>query len=55
MVLFPVFQGTILECDQKFASLYGYSSSDELVNINVKQLIPSLVLPVPGQSIDKVN
>ena len=49
------FQGTIMECDQQLAYLHGYSSSDELVDMNVKQLIPSLVLPTSGQSIDKVR
>ena len=49
------FQGIILECDQQLAYLHGYSSSDELVNMNVKQLIPSLVLPTSGQVIDKVR
>ena len=49
------FQGTILECDQQLAYLHGYASSDELLNMNVNQLIPSLVLPVPGQTIDKVR
>jgi hypothetical protein len=49
------FQGTIMECDQQLAYLHGYSSSDELVNMNVRQLIPSLALPTSGQSIDKVR
>ena len=44
-----------MECDQQLAYLHGYSSSDELVNMNVKQLIPSLVLPTSGQVIDKVR
>ena len=53
-VLFFVFQGNILECDEQLAHLHGFCSSDCLVNTNVKELIPSLILPTPGEPISKV-
>ncbi|XP_046864972.1 PAS domain-containing serine/threonine-protein kinase-like isoform X2 [Xenia sp. Carnegie-2017] len=45
-------EGSILGCDEQFAYLHGYSSSQELNHMNVKQLIPSFILPHVGTPID---
>lgn len=37
------------------AYLYGYFSPDDLEGINIKQLIPSLQLPVEGKPLEKVK
>lgn len=37
------------------AYLYGYFSPDDLEGINIKQLIPSLQLPVEGKPLEKVT
>ena len=54
ILFYFVFQGNILECDEQLAHLHGFCSSDCLVNMNVKELIPSLILPTPGEPISKV-
>lgn len=37
------------------AYLYGYFSPDDLEGIKIKQLIPSLQLPVEGKPLEKVT
>lgn len=37
------------------AYLYGYFSPDDLEGVKIKQLIPSLQLPVEGKPLEKVT
>ena len=37
------------------AYLYGYFSPDDLEGLKIKQLIPSLQLPVQGKPLEKVK
>nr|XP_011431433.3 PAS domain-containing serine/threonine-protein kinase isoform X1 [Crassostrea gigas] len=46
-------EGTILSCDHQMAYLYGYFSPDDLEGVKIKQLIPSLQLPVEGKPLEK--
>lgn len=48
-------QGTVLSCDHQMAYLYGYFSPDDLEGLKIKQLIPSLQLPVQGRPLEKVK
>lgn len=52
--LYLSLQGTILSCDHQMAYLYGYFSPDDLEGLKIKQLIPSLKLPVVGKPLEKV-
>ena len=54
-VFFYVYQGTILDCDAQLAFLHGYMSPVEVMGLKVNKLIPSFVLPTPGQQISKVT
>ena len=39
------FQGTIVDCDMVLAVLHGFQHASDLIGINIKTLIPALVLP----------
>ncbi|XP_042895540.1 PAS domain-containing serine/threonine-protein kinase isoform X3 [Parasteatoda tepidariorum] len=41
--------GTIFDCDVSFANLYGYETSDQVLNSNIKEFIPSLELEWENQ------
>uniref|UniRef100_A0A8C8VLZ1 PAS domain-containing serine/threonine-protein kinase n=1 Tax=Pelusios castaneus TaxID=367368 RepID=A0A8C8VLZ1_9SAUR len=45
--------GEITSCDLLFAHLHGYTSLEEVVGHNIKDLIPSLQIPAPGKKIPK--
>ncbi|KAM3603762.1 uncharacterized protein V6R79_001706 [Siganus canaliculatus] len=46
--------GRILTCDLAFAQLHGYHHPDELKGIFVKELIPSLQIPLHSNALPKV-
>uniref|UniRef100_K7GB36 non-specific serine/threonine protein kinase n=1 Tax=Pelodiscus sinensis TaxID=13735 RepID=K7GB36_PELSI len=45
--------GEIISCDLLFAHLHGYTSLEEIVGNDIKDLIPSLQIPPPGKQIPK--
>ncbi|XP_041659732.1 PAS domain-containing serine/threonine-protein kinase [Cheilinus undulatus] len=47
-------EGSILTCDLIFAQLHGYHHPDELKGMFVKELIPSLEIPLHGNSLPKM-
>ncbi|KAI4809739.1 hypothetical protein KUCAC02_018604 [Chaenocephalus aceratus] len=46
--------GSILTCDLGFAHLHGYHHPDELKGVSVKELIPSLQIPLHGNALPKM-
>ncbi|XP_051261500.1 PAS domain-containing serine/threonine-protein kinase isoform X2 [Dicentrarchus labrax] len=46
--------GSILTCDLAFAQLHGYHDTDELKGASVKELIPSLQIPLHNNALPKV-
>ncbi|XP_068605009.1 PAS domain-containing serine/threonine-protein kinase [Brachionichthys hirsutus] len=46
--------GTILHCDLAFAHLHGYRHPDELTGTSVKELIPSLQIPLHSNALPKM-
>ncbi|XP_010793654.1 PAS domain-containing serine/threonine-protein kinase isoform X3 [Notothenia coriiceps] len=46
--------GSILTCDLAFAHLHGYHHPDELKGVSVKELIPSLQIPLHGNALPKM-
>lgn len=49
------FKGSILSCDLAFACLHGYHNPEELKGVSVKELIPSLQIPVYSHALPKVS
>lgn len=49
------FQGRILTCDLAFAHLHGYHHPEELKGVFVKELIPSLQIPLRSHALPKVS
>uniref|UniRef100_A0A8C4DA91 PAS domain-containing serine/threonine-protein kinase n=1 Tax=Dicentrarchus labrax TaxID=13489 RepID=A0A8C4DA91_DICLA len=47
--------GSILTCDLAFAQLHGYHDTDELKGASVKELIPSLQIPLHNNALPKVR
>ncbi|XP_077990691.1 PAS domain-containing serine/threonine-protein kinase-like [Glandiceps talaboti] len=45
--------GTIKSADSQLAYLHGFTTSKELEGMNIKQLIPSFILPTVGQDLCK--
>ncbi|XP_034039788.1 PAS domain-containing serine/threonine-protein kinase [Thalassophryne amazonica] len=45
--------GSILNCDMVFAHLHGYRHPGELKGVSVKELIPSLQIPLHSQALPK--
>nr|XP_006812502.1 PREDICTED: PAS domain-containing serine/threonine-protein kinase-like [Saccoglossus kowalevskii] len=45
--------GTVITADNQLAYLHGYTTSKELEGMNIKQLIPSFVLPKSGEHLEK--
>ena len=43
-----------MDCDADFAFLYGYHGVGDLIRVNIKKLIPALVLPT-GEALNKVS
>ena len=43
-----------MDCDADFAFLYGYHGVGDLIRVNIKKLIPALVLPT-GETLNKVS
>ena len=43
-----------MDCDADFAFLYGYHGVGDLINVNIKKLIPALMLPT-GEALNKVS
>lgn len=48
-------QGSILSCDLAFAHLHGYHHPEELKGVCVKELIPSLQIPLHSHALPKVS
>eukprot|EP00794_Sanderia_malayensis_P012151 gene12151-13404_t len=46
-------EGTIVDCDSQFAYLHGYTSPEEVVGLLIQNLIPAIMLPIPGHEIKK--
>nr|XP_033505741.1 PAS domain-containing serine/threonine-protein kinase isoform X1 [Epinephelus lanceolatus]XP_033505742.1 PAS domain-containing serine/threonine-protein kinase isoform X1 [Epinephelus lanceolatus] len=46
--------GSILTCDLSFAHLHGYHHPDELKGLSVKELIPSLQIPLHSNALPKM-
>ncbi|XP_032422277.1 uncharacterized protein LOC116722190 isoform X2 [Xiphophorus hellerii] len=46
--------GSILSCDLAFACLHGYHNPEELKGVSVKELIPSLQIPVYSHALPKM-
>ncbi|XP_044074602.1 PAS domain-containing serine/threonine-protein kinase [Siniperca chuatsi] len=46
--------GSILTCDLAFAQLHGYHHPDELKGVSVKELIPSLQIPLHCNALPKM-
>ncbi|XP_037644623.1 PAS domain-containing serine/threonine-protein kinase [Sebastes umbrosus] len=46
--------GSILTCDVAFAHLHGYHHPDELKGVSVKELIPSLQIPLHSNALPKM-
>ncbi|XP_023261172.1 PAS domain-containing serine/threonine-protein kinase isoform X2 [Seriola lalandi dorsalis] len=46
--------GSILSCDLAFAHLHGYHHPDELKGVSVKELIPSLQIPLDSHALPKM-
>ncbi|XP_070701720.1 PAS domain-containing serine/threonine-protein kinase [Pempheris klunzingeri] len=46
--------GSILTCDSAFAQLHGYHHPDELKGVSVKELIPSLQIPLHNNALPKM-
>ncbi|XP_038574117.1 PAS domain-containing serine/threonine-protein kinase isoform X2 [Micropterus salmoides] len=46
--------GSILTCDLTFAHLHGYHHPDELKGVSVKDLIPSLQIPLHSNALPKM-
>ncbi|XP_014876689.1 PAS domain-containing serine/threonine-protein kinase-like, partial [Poecilia latipinna] len=46
--------GLILSCDLAFACLHGYHNPEELKGVSVKELIPSLQIPVYSHALPKM-
>lgn len=46
--------GSILTCDLAFAHLHGYQHPDELKGLSVKELIPSLQIPLHSNALPKM-
>ncbi|KAK5859909.1 hypothetical protein PBY51_021426 [Eleginops maclovinus] len=46
--------GSILTCDLAFAHLHGYHHPDELKGVSVKELIPSLQIPLHSNALPKM-
>ncbi|XP_069014121.1 PAS domain-containing serine/threonine-protein kinase [Embiotoca jacksoni] len=46
--------GCILNCDLAFAHLHGYHHPEDLKGVSVKELIPSLQIPLHGHALPKV-
>ncbi|XP_042353798.1 PAS domain-containing serine/threonine-protein kinase [Plectropomus leopardus] len=46
--------GSILTCDLAFAHLHGYHHPDELKRLSVKELIPSLQIPLHSNALPKM-
>ncbi|XP_071804345.1 PAS domain-containing serine/threonine-protein kinase-like isoform X2 [Asterias amurensis] len=46
-------KGYIVEADQQFAYLHGFTSNTEVIGIPIKQLIPSIQLPPSGAKLPK--
>uniref|UniRef100_A0A8C2X2Y2 non-specific serine/threonine protein kinase n=1 Tax=Cyclopterus lumpus TaxID=8103 RepID=A0A8C2X2Y2_CYCLU len=55
---FPMMDGTvvsvILTCDLAFAHLHGYQHPNELKGVSVKELIPSLQIPLHSNALPKM-
>lgn len=43
-----------MDCDADFAFLYGFYGVGDLIGVNIKKLIPALVLPT-GENLNKVR
>lgn len=48
-------QGVVVECDDQFAYIHGYTDPVEVQGTALKDLIPALQLPEPGKPITKVR
>ncbi|XP_036940376.1 PAS domain-containing serine/threonine-protein kinase [Acanthopagrus latus] len=46
--------GSILTCDSAFAQVHGYYHPDELIGASVKELIPSLQIPLRSNALPKM-
>ncbi|KAE8290978.1 PAS domain-containing serine/threonine-protein kinase [Larimichthys crocea] len=46
--------GVVLTCDLAFARLHGYHHPDELKGVSVKELIPSLQIPLRSNALPKM-
>uniref|UniRef100_A0A671Y4F1 PAS domain-containing serine/threonine-protein kinase n=1 Tax=Sparus aurata TaxID=8175 RepID=A0A671Y4F1_SPAAU len=46
--------GSILTCDSAFAQVHGYYHPDELIGASVKELIPSLQIPLCSNALPKM-
>ncbi|XP_022092767.1 uncharacterized protein LOC110980418 isoform X2 [Acanthaster planci] len=46
-------KGHIVEADQQFAYLHGFSSSIDMIGLHIKHLIPSILLPSSGARLPK--
>ncbi|XP_073346626.1 PAS domain-containing serine/threonine-protein kinase isoform X2 [Pagrus major] len=46
--------GSILTCDSAFAQVHGYYHPDELIGASVKELIPSLQIPLYSNALPKM-
>nr|XP_046263668.1 PAS domain-containing serine/threonine-protein kinase [Scatophagus argus]XP_046263669.1 PAS domain-containing serine/threonine-protein kinase [Scatophagus argus] len=46
--------GSILTCDLAFAQLHGYHQPDELKGVYIKELIPSLQIPLRSNALPKM-
>lgn len=44
-----------MDCDADFAFLYGYHGVGDLISVNIKKLIPALVLPIGETTLNKVS
>ncbi|XP_076325891.1 PAS domain-containing serine/threonine-protein kinase-like isoform X2 [Tachypleus tridentatus] len=45
--------GSIRTCDKNFATLFGYSTSEEVLALNLTTFVPSVVLPLPNKKLSK--
>ncbi|XP_070533468.1 PAS domain-containing serine/threonine-protein kinase-like isoform X2 [Ptychodera flava] len=45
--------GNVKNADSQLAYLHGYTCAAELEGLNIKQLIPSFILPKPGEDLSK--
>lgn len=49
------FQGSILSCDLAFAHLHGYRQTEELTGMSIREMIPSLQIPLHSRALPKVS